>query len=226
MQSRSYASVEYVQIQAHGTTLEGELVLPRRTRGIVVLAQGGADCRQEQRARAIARVLQDARLGTLLIDLLSPEEEREEIETRADRLLRATEWLDGSPRTRVQRVGYFAASAGAAAALIAAAARPRRVFAVVTHGGWLDLASADVLSRVHTPTLLIVGGADHDVVRINRSVHRQLRCEKRLHLVEGATHGFEEPGAFGEVATQARDFFVRHLTVIVPHESAPWRMAA
>ncbi len=221
MQPSSDASLESVRIHADGAVLEGDLVLPWRARGIVVFAHGSGSSRHSPRNRAVARVLQDAGLGTLLMDLLSRDEEvmeeagamrRFDVELLARRLTSAAQWLERSAHTREHRIGYFGASTGAAAALIAAAARPERVAAVVSRGGRPDLASPDVLSRVRAPTLLLVGSLDVQVIEMNRAAYRHLRCDKELHIVEGASHLFEERGTLDEVAQRARDFLLRHLS--------------
>jgi pimeloyl-ACP methyl ester carboxylesterase len=167
----------------------------------------------------VARVLNEATLATLLIDLLSAEEEKIERYTAhlrfdigllAERLVHATDWLAQETDTKHLRIGYFGASTGAAAALVAAAERPRKVGAIVSRGGRPDLAGA-VLVRVDAPTLLIVGGNDLQVIELNRAALVQLRCERQLVIVPGATHLFEEPGALDEVARLVREWFQRHL---------------
>jgi len=166
-------------------------------------------------------VLNEAKLATLLIDLLTLHEEvvdartaqlRFDIDLLAERLVDATDWLTQFPDTKLLRIGYFGASTGAAAALAAAAVRPDAVRAIVSRGGRPDLAGA-ALTRVQAPTLLIVGEHDDQVVQLNRQALTQLRCEKRLVIVPGATHLFEEPGALDEVARLARDWFQRHVDV-------------
>ncbi|HEY4836859.1 MAG TPA: dienelactone hydrolase family protein, partial [Bradyrhizobium sp.] len=173
------------------------------------------------RNRYVARVLNEAKLATLLIDLLTLHEEvvdartaqlRFDIDLLAERLVDATDWLTQFPDTKHLRIGYFGASTGAAAALAAAAVRPDAVRAIVSRGGRPDLAGA-ALTSVQAPTLLIVGEHDDQVVQLNRQALTQLRCEKRLVIVPGATHLFEEPGALDEVARLARDWFQRHLDV-------------
>jgi dienelactone hydrolase len=159
-------------------------------------------------------------LATLLFDLLTEEEEYQERYTRhlrfdigllARRLVEATDWLAGRPETRDLRVGYFGASTGGGAALVVAAERPQAVGAVVSRGGRPDLAG-DALPVVRCPTLLIVGGADLPVITLNRAAFDRLRCEKRLEIIPGATHLFEEPGALEEVARLARGWFERFLS--------------
>jgi putative phosphoribosyl transferase len=166
----------------------------------------------------VARVLNEAKLATLLIDLLTLHEElidarfaqlRFDIDLLAERLVDTTDWLTHSPDTRPLRIGYFGASTGAAAALAAAAVRPEAVHAIVSRGGRPDLAGA-ALTRVQAPTLLIVGERDDQVVPLNREAFAQLRCEKRLLVVPGATHLFEEAGTLDEVARLSRAWFQRH----------------
>ena len=208
-----------VHVQAGLVTLEGNLSLPKGARGIVLFAHGSGSSRQSPRNRQVARLLNEAKLATLLVDLLTPAEEaidrqtahlRFDIGLLAERLLGATDWLAQHPDTRALRIGYFGASTGAAAALVAAASRPSLVGAVVSRGGRPDLAGP-ALARVRAPTLLIVGGNDFPVIEMNRAALAQLRCEKRLVIVPGATHLFEEPGALLEVARLAREWFDRHL---------------
>jgi dienelactone hydrolase len=200
--------------------LDGNLSLPDCTRGIVLFAHGSGSSRFSPRNRYVAQLLNQEKLATLLIDLLSPEEEavdqrtaqlRFNIGLLAERLVGVTDWLVEQPNTRPLRIGYFGASTGAAGALVAAAERPRIVHAIVSRGGRPDLAGP-VLARVEAPTLLIVGGNDPVVIELNRAALAQLRCEKQLVIVPGATHLFEEPGALDEVARLARHWFRRHLT--------------
>jgi dienelactone hydrolase len=200
-------------------TLDGDLVLPEAARGVVLFAHGSGSSRHSPRNRRVARVLNEAKLATLLIDLLTPEEEAIDLRTAhlrfdigllADRLVGVTDWLTQNADTRHLRVGYFGASTGAGAALVAAAERPDVVGAVVSRGGRPDLAGP-ALEQVRAPTLLIVGGDDLPVIELNRAALEQLRCEKRLVIVPGATHLFEEPGALDEVARLAREWFERHL---------------
>ena len=212
---------QLVQVSAGSVTLEGNLTLPEESRAIVLFAHGSGSSRHSPRNRYVARVLNEAKLATLLIDLLTLHEEvvdartaqlRFDIDLLAERLVDATDWLTQFPDTKHLRIGYFGASTGAAAALAAAAVRPDAVRAIVSRGGRPDLAGA-ALTRVQAPTLLIVGEHDDQVVQLNRQALTQLRCEKRLVIVPGATHLFEEPGALDEVARLARDWFQRHLDV-------------
>jgi dienelactone hydrolase len=209
-----------VSIPADGVVLQGDLTLPRGARGIVVFAHGSGSSRLSPRNRMVARMLQDSGFGTLLFDLLTAREEavdaitrglRFDIELLAGRLAGATQWLGTQPPTRALRVGYFGASTGAAAALVAAARLPSLVHAVVSRGGRPDLAGP-YLRKVSAPTLLIVGGADAAVIPLNQGALAQLFCEvKELKIVPGATHLFEEPGTLEQVAHLAGQWFARFL---------------
>jgi putative phosphoribosyl transferase len=208
-----------VRIPAGPAVLEGDLVVPAGARGIVLFAHGSGSSRHSSRNRFVAGELQAAGLATLLFDLLTGEEEaidvhtahlRFDIELLADRLLAATDWIGGEPQTRALRVGYFGASTGGGAALLAAARRPDVVHAVVSRGGRPDLAG-DALPQVRAPTLLIVGGHDLPVIRLNEEAMHRMRAEVRLEVVPEATHLFEEPGTLERVAALARDWFRRHL---------------
>ncbi|HEX2569078.1 MAG TPA: dienelactone hydrolase family protein [Polyangia bacterium] len=209
-----------IQISAGGVLLEGLLTLPPGPRGIVLFAHGSGSSRHSPRNRFVAGVLNQAGLATLLIDLLTPHEEyidvqtagvRFDIELLADRLVEVTDWLASEPATRTLHIGYFGASTGAAAALVAAARRTDVIGAVVSRGGRPDLARG-VLEQVRAPTLLIVGGADRLVLTLNRTAYDELEAPKRLEIVPGATHLFEEPGALARVAELARDWFLEYLT--------------
>ena len=210
-----------VQVPAGTVTLDGNLNLPEYAQAIVLFAHGSGSSRHSPRNRYVARVLNEAKLATLLIDLLTLHEEvidtrtahlRFDIDLLAERLVDATDWLTQFPDTKHLPIGYFGASTGAAAALAAAAVRPDVVGAVVSRGGRPDLAGS-ALPRVRAPTLLIVGGNDIQVIQLNREALAQLRCEKQLVIVPGATHLFEERGALDEVARLACDWFQRHLDV-------------
>jgi putative phosphoribosyl transferase len=207
-------------IPAGEVMLEGTLNLPQQALAVVLFAHGSGSGRHSPRNRHVANVLNEARLATLLIDLLTREEEefdlftgelRFNIALLAHRLVVTTEWLTQYTDTRRLPIGYFGASTGAAGALVAAAQRPDRVGAVVSRGGRPDLAGT-ALSRVRAPTLLIVGGNDLQVIELNKEALRLLRCEKDLAIVPGASHLFEEPGALDEVARLAGWWFLRHLT--------------
>jgi dienelactone hydrolase len=206
-----------VHIGAGAQVLQGDLVVPAGATAIVLFAHGSGSSRHSPRNQQVARTLNRAGLATLLFDLLTPAEAegersalRFDIELLAARLIAGTEWVAAEPATQALRIGYFGASTGAAAALVAAARRPRQVGAVVSRGGRPDLA-AGALERVEAPTLLIVGGADDYVLELNRRAWRRLRVESDLSVVPGATHLFEEPGAMEEVASLASAWFTRHL---------------
>jgi putative phosphoribosyl transferase len=211
-----------VSVPAGHTKLKGELTIPAGASGLVLFAHGAGSSRHSPRNQFVARVLHDGGLGTLLMDLLTEEEEASEhrtvalrfdIDLLARRLIAATDWV--SAHYGDVPIGYFGASTGAAAALVAAAERPERVTAVVSRGGRPDLARF-ALSRVRAPTLLIVGGSDSVVLELNREVYRELDGPKRLEIVPRATHLFEEPGALERVADLARDWFEDHLATS-PH---------
>jgi len=204
-----------VQIPLGTFSLQGHLYLPEPAPGVVLFAHGSGSSRLSPRNRFVAAVLAQAGLGTLLLDLLTPEEEADranvrDIELLADRLAAATRWLLARPDAAGCAVGYFGASTGAAAALWVAAEIGSGIAAVVSRGGRPDLA-APRLGQVRAPTLLIVGGADTDVLRLNRWAQAQLTCPSELAIVPGATHLFEEPGTLAEAAVLARGWFVRHL---------------
>jgi putative phosphoribosyl transferase len=208
-----------MRVSAGQVELEGDLSSPDNARGVVLFAHGSGSGRHSPRNRYVARVLQRAGLATLLIDLLTPDEESVDLRTGhlrfdigllAERLAGATEWLIDNPDTRDLRIGYFGASTGAGAALVAAAERPREVGAIVSRGGRPDLAG-DALSHVEAPTLLIVGGDDVPVIAMNEEALGRLRAEKKLEIVAGATHLFEEPGALEQVARLAAGWFGRYL---------------
>jgi putative phosphoribosyl transferase len=204
-----------VRVTAGPVTLESNLSLPEGARGLVLFAHGSGSSRLSPRNRYVAQLLNRAKLATLLVNLLTAEEAAVDLRTAqlrfdigllAERLVGVTDWLVHQPNTRPLRIGYFGASTGAAAALVAAAERPKIVRAVVSRGGRPDLAGP-ALTRVEAPTLLIVGGNDPLVIELNRAALAQLHCEKRLVIVPGATHLFEEPGALDEVARLARQWF-------------------
>ncbi|WP_026731938.1 dienelactone hydrolase family protein [Fischerella sp. PCC 9605] len=212
-----------VWIPTGSVKLEGNLVIPESAQGIVLFAHGSGSSRHSPRNRYVADVLQSSGLATLLIDLLTSEEEAIDMRTRhlrfdlgllASRLVDATDWLAKNPDTRHLKVGYFGASTGAGAALLAATERPESVAAVVSRGGRPDLAGS-ALGRVKAPTLLIVGGYDIPVIRMNQDALALLRVEKALEIVPGATHLFEEPGTLEEVARLATQWFKRYLTGMI-----------
>jgi len=205
------------RIAPHG--IEGDLIVPERPIGVVVFAHGSGSSRHSPRNRYVASVLQQGGLATLLMDLLTPAEEQADFETSqlrfnirflAGRLLEAREWLQREAPTGQLPIGYFGASTGAAAALVAAAERPTLIHAIVSRGGRPDLAGS-ALPRVRAPTLLIVGGNDYLVLDLNRQALAELRCEKGLSIIPGATHLFEEPGALEQVAKLASDWFLLHV---------------
>ncbi|MBI3965280.1 MAG: dienelactone hydrolase family protein [Chloroflexi bacterium] len=208
-----------VRVATAGVMLEGDLFVPEGASGLVLFAHGSGSSRHSPRNRYVARFLQQAGLATLLIDLLTLAEERVDLRTAqfrfdiellGERLVGTTDWLVSQPATRDLRIGYFGASTGAAAALIAAAERPELIGAVVSRGGRPDLAGP-VLPRVRAPTLLIVGGHDFPVIRMNEEAFGQLRTEKQLRIVPGATHLFEEPGTLEKAAELAHDWFRQYL---------------
>ena len=209
-----------VRVNAGNAVLDGDLNLPRAAIGAVLFAHGSGSGRHSSRNRYVARLLNERKLVTLLIDLLTMEEERADrdsgayrfdIPLLADRLVGATDWLAEYKDTRDLGTGYFGASTGGGAALVASVSRAGKVGAVVSRGGRPDLAGP-LLPRVTAPTLLIVGGDDPVVVDLNRKAYAQLTCAKQLEIVPGATHLFEEPGALDEVARLAAAWFVRHLS--------------
>jgi len=193
-----------------------DLIVPQGAAGVVLFAHGSGSSRHSPRNKYVANQLREARLGTLLIDLLTPEED-ETYRTRFDiglltqRLADAARSLAREPQTKDLPVGLFGASTGAAAALEVAAALPEAIRAVVSRGGRPDLASRVALHKVKAPTLLIVGGDDAGVIELNEQAYAELGCEKRLEIVPGATHLFEEPGTLEEVARLAAQWFTRHL---------------
>ncbi len=208
-----------VKIPAGSVALEGDLQVPPEARGVVLFAHGSGSSRHSPRNRYVAGVLNQAGLATLLVDLLTWDEEQEDLRTHrlrfdiellAGRLVAAIDWLAQTPETRGLAVGLFGASTGGGAALVAAAERPDAVRAVVSRGGRPDLAGP-ALSRVRVPTLLIVGGDDTPVIGMNREAMRQFQVETRLEIVPGASHLFEEPGTLEEVARLAAGWFVRYL---------------
>ena len=195
---------------------EGMLALPSGAKGIVLFAHGSGSGRLSPRNNYVAGVLREHGVATLLFDLLTEAEDRIyenrfDIDLLTRRLLLATQWAGQQAATRELAIGYFGASTGAAAALKAAANLEPKIRAVVSRGGRPDLA-LDELPRVQAPTLLIVGGNDTAVIDLNRTAYRELRAEKELKIIPGATHLFEEPGTLEQVATAAARWFERHLT--------------
>jgi putative phosphoribosyl transferase len=218
--SAGAATIDAITVASPQFALEGDLGLPPGAQGVVLFAHGSGSSRFSPRNRFVAEQLQRSRLGTLLIDLLTSDEEAVDEYTRelrfdvallADRLAACADWLAGDERTSALPLGLFGASTGAAAALICAAQKTEQVRAVVSRGGRPDLA-ADALARVHAPTLLLVGARDEVVLDLNRQAQAQLRCENELKIVPGATHLFEEPGALESVARLAAEWFTARLT--------------
>jgi putative phosphoribosyl transferase len=211
---------ESVRVNVDSISLEGDLVMPAGTTGIVLFAHGSGSGRHSPRNRFVARQLQTAGVGTLLLDLLTGDEEasdartghlRFDINLLADRLGGTTAWLANDPRTKGLAIGYFGASTGAGAALVSAARRPEQIDAVVSRGGRPDLAGP-ALPAVQAPTLLIVGGDDTPVIPLNEHALSRLGSRtKKLVIVPGASHLFEEPGALEEVARLAAEWFARYL---------------
>jgi dienelactone hydrolase len=207
------APERHITIPLGKVRLEGNLILPEGGGAVVLFVHGSGSSRHSPRNRYVARVLNEGHLATLLMDLLTPEEEAIDAQTAqlrfdigllAERVVAATDWLVQYPALRNFSIGYFGASTGAAAALVAAVRRPDLVGAVVSRGGRPDLAGT-ALEQVRAPTLLIVGGNDLPVIELNREALARLRTEKRLVIIAGATHLFSEPGALDEVARLARD---------------------
>jgi len=209
------SSIDRHEIVVSPAGLKGTLALPTDSRALVIFAHGSGSSRLSPRNNYVATALNRAGLDTLLFDLLSEEEAADranvfDIPLLADRLEMARIWAASDVRTGRVPVGYFGASTGAAAALLAASAAGPQVFAVVSRGGRPDLA-LPVLDRVRAPTLLIVGGLDGQVLALNKEAYRALECEKALEVVSGATHLFEEPGTLDQVIALTRDWFVGHL---------------
>ena len=208
-----------VHIQAAHAVLSGNLTIPDGAIALVLFAHGSGSSRHSPRNQFVARTLNDARLGTLLFDLLTRDEEALDMRTGehrfnigllAQRLVHATKWAKQQQEIRDLPIGYFGSSTGGGAALVAAAEIPDDVGAVVSRGGRPDLAG-DALPKVQAPTLLVVGGNDDVVIELNEMARDQMRCEVTLEIVPGATHLFEEPGALEKVAKLASDWFVNHI---------------
>lgn len=217
--SSSTSDEGLVHVDAAGVTLEGNLLIPEGATGIVVFAHGSGSSRFSSRNIYVAEALREGRLGTLLIDLLTASEElvdtrtahlRFDIEMLAARLVGTARWFGAQPHTKKLSIGFFGASTGGGAALVAAAEIPDRIKAVVSRGGRPDLAGT-ALPRVKAPTLLIVGGDDTPVIAMNQEAYDRLTCKRRLEIVPGATHLFEEPGALEEVARLAGEWFQLYL---------------
>ena len=215
-ESHAHSSINReVAITAGDKVVRGELVLPGAATAAVVFAHGSGSGRFSPRNQYVARVLNEAGLATLLVDLLDEQEAGDrsrafDIPLLASRLRSAAEWLSAQPETAPMRLGFFGASTGAGAALLAAGRAPEFVGAIVSRGGRPDLAR-DVLPFVTAPTRLIVGGNDEIVIKLNREAYDLLECPRQLDVVEGATHLFTEPGTLEEVARLAREWFLHYL---------------
>lgn len=207
---------QLVRIPVDQIPIEGLLALPTAPIGLVLFAHGSGSSRHSPRNNYVAGVLHARGVGSLLLDLLTPEEDQDyrtrfDIPLLTQRLRAATRWLGRQPLTQSLPLGYFGASTGAAAALMAAAAEGQAIRAVVSRGGRPDLAGSEALARVGCPTLLLVGSRDEEVLELNRQAAVHLRCPHRLSVVPGATHLFEEPGTLEAVARQAADWFEQYL---------------
>lgn len=212
-------SAQEVKIPIGTNQLEGFLCLPPDTKGVVLFAHGSGSSRHSKRNQFIASFLQDHHIGTLLFDLLTSDEEKVDNVTRelrfnipllAERLMGATEWIEKFPETHSLGIGYFGASTGAAAALIAGAELGEKVKAVVSRGGRVDLAG-EALKRIRVPTLFIVGGADYGIIELNQEAFKLLECKKKIEIIPHATHLFEESGALEEVGRMASLWFNNNL---------------
>ena len=217
-----------VKMRVGSVTVEGTLVMPQDAEGLVLFAHGSGSGRHSPRNRYVAAILQQAKLGTLLFDLLTPQEESVDNQTRelrfnigflAERLLGATNWATQNVNLKDRKIGYFGASTGAAAALVAASRRPDLTAAVVSRGGRPDLAGP-ALRYVRAPTLLIVGGNDTPVITLNEKALLTMQTEKRLEIVPGATHLFEEPGTLAQAAWLACTWFKQHFAVEMESSAA------
>jgi dienelactone hydrolase len=219
MPGETAAKMRPVRIRAGGALIDGDLTVPARAAGLVVFAHGSGSSRFSRRNRAVAQTLEDGGFATLLLDLLTRDEEAVDLRTRqfrfdvdrlGHRVVAAIDWARGEPGIADLPIACFGASTGAAAALIAGAARPDRVGAIISRGGRPDLAG-DALSLVRAPTLLIVGGADDVVIELNRTAMGRLRSHVELQIVAGASHLFEEPGTLEQVSRLALDWCRRYL---------------
>lgn len=202
-----------IRIETRGGVIEGELNIPQNALGLVLFAHGSGSSRFSARNNYVAQVLQKNNLATLLIDLLTAQEDtdyenRFDIDMLSERLIQVTQWLKENEETKDLKIGYFGASTGAAAAINAAVVEP--VFAVVSRGGRVDLAPEN-LSKIKAPTLLIVGGNDDFVLEANEQALEKIKSEKKLAVIPGATHLFEEPGALEKVAQAATEWFVKYV---------------
>ncbi len=218
--------VRAVKIPAGSLSLEGSLGIPKGAKGVVIFAHGSGSSRLSPRNNFVASYLRQKRIGTLLFDLLSEEEDqsyesRFNIDLLTERLIAATRWFLAQPESKGMRIGYFGSSTGSAAALMAAARLGAKISAVVSRGGRPDMAIAS-LGMVRTPTLLIVGGDDDVVIGLNEQALLLLNTDKEMQIIPGATHLFEEPGALEEVAKLAARWFASHFTRR-PHSAGPAR---
>ncbi|MFT4060329.1 MAG: dienelactone hydrolase family protein [Legionella sp.] len=211
-----------ITIPSGNVTLDGILYFPEEVRGLVLFVHGSGSSRFSVRNQYVAKVLNDAHLSTLLFDLFTPDEDaidsctrqfRFDIEFLASRLLDATQWCLGQEQLSSLSIGYFGASTGGGAALVAAALKPDFVYAVVSRGGRPDLAG-ESLTHVLAPTLLIIGGNDEVVIQMNKEAMSQLNCIKKMEIVPGATHLFEEPGTLDEATKLAKNWFVKYLKLL------------
>ncbi|MGQ0815577.1 MAG: dienelactone hydrolase family protein [Gemmatimonadota bacterium] len=218
MRGTAHVEEKAVHVTADDLDLNADLAIPSDAKGLVLFAHGSGSGRKSPRNRFVAGELNDAGLATLLLDLLTRDEERIDVQTAhlrfdigmlAERLAKATDWARDQKEIGKLPIGYFGASTGAAAALVAAAERPDDVSAVVSRGGRPDLAGA-ALPRVRAPTLLLVGQRDEPVIEMNRTARAQLTCRTELVIVPGATHLFEEPGTLEQVAELARDWLLHN----------------
>jgi putative phosphoribosyl transferase len=225
MATPQYRQESQVTVLVGQVSLPGDLVIPAEAIGIVLFAHGSGSSRTSPRNRFVADMLQQAGLATLLIDLLTAEEEavdlrtarlRFDIQLLAERLIGAVDWLRHQPVTQQLPIGLFGASTGAAAALVAAAERPELVKAIVSRGGRPDLAGS-ALNRVQSPTLLIVGGHDYPVIEMNQAALTQTPAEKQLEIIPEATHLFEERGTLDQVARLASRWFQHYLALNAQH---------
>lgn len=219
MNDHDTSSETLVRINAGPVTLEGNLTIPDGAGGVVLFAHGSGSSRHSPRNRYVAEVLNQARLATLLIDLLTSDEEEFDMRTAelrfdipllAGRLTAATDWLLENETSSSMKIGYFGASTGAAAALVASTERPESVNAIVSRGGRPDMAG-EALPLVQAPTLLIVGGNDTQVITLNEMAYDRLQSEKEMSIIPGATHLFSEPGTLEEVSRLAAAWFTRYL---------------
>ncbi len=208
-------SSQLIHIPADSTILEGVLDIPREAQALIIFAHGSGSSRHSKRNKYVAQVLREVGLGTLLFDLLTKDEDviyenRFDIPMLANRLTAATRWIKKQQQTKDLKIGYFGASTGAAAALIAASEPGSEVGAIVSRGGRPDLAE-QALKHVKAPTLLIVGGNDYIVIQLNQQAYNVIKAKKELRIISGASHLFEEPGALEEVARLAAEWFRQHL---------------